>query len=239
MFVCNRCGYSSDLKSNLTRHLTKKKECKAKNENSSREDLLNDLKSRSNEDEYVTCHVCSQVLPSLHAYYKHKHTCNNKPSITYNTNITANNIVIVRNSFGSENITYLPKEFLNSCILMNDIVSLIENIHFDTDHPENHNIKIKSTKQELMETYVNGKWIVTDTNDTLNELINKGYRILNKHTRKNKKDIIETEMDEQEYDDVIKWLEKIYENKRMRKPIRKKLLLLFLNNQAMLLEKDD
>ena len=123
--------------------------------------------------------------------------------------------------------------------MMNNIVPLIENIHFDKEHPENHNVKIKSIKQELMETFVDGKWIITDTDDTLNELINKGYRVLNYHSRKNKNDIIDTEMNEDEYDDVLSWLEKIYEDKKTRKPIKKQLLLLFLNNKTMLLGKEE
>jgi hypothetical protein len=140
-------------------------------------------------------------------------------------------------NFGSENIDYLTKDFLNSCLLTNNIVPLIENIHFDKEHPENHNVKLKSTKQELMETYIDGKWIITDTDETLNELINRGYRVLTFHSRSNKKNIIDTEMDEEEYDDVMEWLERIYEDKKVRKPIKKQLLLLFMNNKTMLLEK--
>ena len=122
--------------------------------------------------------------------------------------------------------------------MMNNIAPLIETIHFDREHPENHNMQLKSSKQELMQTFVDGNWIITDADDTLNELINKGYRVLNYHSRKNKDDIIDKEMDEEEYDDVVGWLEKIYEDKKTRRPIKKQLLLLFINNKTMLLAKD-
>lgn len=38
-----------------------------------------------------------------------------------------------------------------------DILSLIENIHCDKKHPENHNIRIRSLKKNLMETFENNK----------------------------------------------------------------------------------
>lgn len=159
---------------------------------------------------------------------------------TNNNNIQQNNITINLKSFGCENISHIEsdKQFLTNCLLQRDIKSLIESIHCDKDHPENHNVRIKSLKQELMETNVDGKWIITDKEETLDELINKGYRVLRFHSHKNKKDILEECDDHDEYDDVMKWLESIYEDNKIRKPIKRQLLILFLNNKALLLGKD-
>lgn len=154
---------------------------------------------------------------------------------TFINNNGNQNIINLKN-FGSENMDYLTMDFLNSCLISNDIVPLIENLHFDKEHPENHNVKLKSSKKELMEVYSNGNWMIADTDETLNELITKGYRVLSSHSKRNKTDILTTEMDKDEYDDVMMWLEKIYDDKRIRKPIKKQLLLLFMNNKAMLLE---
>ena len=255
MYECKRCGYSSDQKGHLLRHLTKKIPCKTSNNNICRQILIQELTKYLENDYAITCHICSKLFSTKSTFYKHEKQCqserinnmeeelkNIKDTIkgtTINTTNIQNNIVINVKSFGHENIDHLPKDFLNSCLMMNNIVPLIENIHFDKEHPENHNVKIKSIKQELMETFVDGKWIITDTDDTLNELINKGYRVLNYHSRKNKNDIIDTEMNEDEYDDVLSWLEKIYEDKKTRKPIKKQLLLLFLNNKTMLLGKEE
>lgn len=154
-----------------------------------------------------------------------------------NQSIQQNFIINVKN-FGNENMDYLSHEFLTSCLISNNIVPLIESIHFDAEHPENHNIKMKSLRYDLMEQYVDGKWIVTDKEETLDELINKGYRVLKYHSRKNKQLMIENnDIDEEEYDDITEWLETLYEDKKTRKPVKRQLLLLFINNKTLLLEK--
>ena len=269
MHACRRCTKELSTRQSLENHYRKKKPCIVTNEEVSLEDCLNDLIAEGQKHKQHKCIHCCKLFNHRQGKSRHMRACSNVQVIhsvsfeeynelkqrletleaketaiiinningNINSNNTYNNITL--KPFGCENTDYLTKDFLNSCILMNDIVSLIENIHLDKDHPENHNVKVKSTKQELMETYIDGKWIITDTNDTLNELINKGYRVLNQHTRKHKKNIIETEMDESEYHDVLNWLENIYEDKQARKPIKKKLLLLFLNNQTMLLGKEE
>ena len=103
-----------------------------------------------------------------------------------NQSIQQNIIFNVKN-FGNENMDYLSHEFLTSCLITNNIVPPIESIHLDSEHHENHNIKMKSLRYDLMEQYFDGKWIVTDKEETLDELINKGYRVLKYHSRKNKK----------------------------------------------------
>jgi hypothetical protein len=88
-----------------------------------------------------------------------------------------------------------------------------------------------------METFINGKWIFTDQDDTLDELVKKGYRVLKSHMHKNKNNIIdEYELDD--YYNFAEWLESVYDDDKIRKPMKKQLLLLFLNNKTLLLGKD-
>jgi hypothetical protein len=158
-----------------------------------------------------------------------------------NSNNVVNQVVINVKSFGQENLSYIEKDkdFLTSCLMSRDIKSLIENIHCDKNHPENHNVRIKSTKQELMETFVDGGWIISDQEETLDELMNKGYRVLKFHSHRNKNDIkAECEDDEDEYDNLMNWLENVYDDKKVRKPIKRQLLILFMNKRTMLLEKE-
>jgi hypothetical protein len=115
---------------------------------------------------------------------------------------------------------------------------LIENIHCDKQHPENQNVRIRSTKKELMETFVDGRWIVSDQEETLDELLNKGYRILNFFSYRNKDHIINGCDDgEDEYHEMRDWLDELYSNTKLRKPLKRKLLILFMNNKALFLEK--
>ena len=157
-----------------------------------------------------------------------------------NTQNVQNNITINIKSFGFENMKHIEsdKQFLTHCLMQRDIKSLIESIHCDKEYPENHNVRIRNIKQDLMETYIDGKWIITDKEEALDELINKGYRVLKFHSHRNKTDIIDECDDDDEYDDIMKWLESIYDDNKLRKPIKKQLLILFMNNKALLLGKD-
>lgn len=144
------------------------------------------------------------------------------------------------NDFGQENISYLPKEFLHSCFARKDLITLLENIHCDREHPENHNIRVKSQKRNQIEVRENRKWMIKDEDEALEDAIKNGYRILVRHGFKHKKEIIDERLeDESEYHDIRNWLEDIYDDNKERKPIQRKLMLLLLSNQALLLGKDE
>lgn len=169
---------------------------------------------------------------------KSSHTVTNTDNSIHNNAV--NQVVINLKSFGQENLKHIEtdKQFLTNCLISKDIKSLIESIHCDKAHPENHNVRIKSTKQELMETFVDGGWIVSDQEETLDELLNKGYRVLRLHSHRNKNEIkAECDDDDDEYDSLVSWLEDVYDDKKVRKPIKRQLLILFMNRRTMLLEK--
>lgn len=105
----------------------------------------------------------------------------NNTTNTVNTVNTVNNVSL--NNFGNENLSYLTHDFLSYCLMnpKKGMASLIENIHYNKDYPENHNVRCKSLKQNVFEKYINSEWRICDTSNTLDELIRKGYRILNAH----------------------------------------------------------
>lgn len=157
-----------------------------------------------------------------------------------NNNIQ-NNIVVNLKDFYVDYVPHIEmdKDFLETCLMNKDITKLIENIHCDKDHPEYHNVRIKSTKNSFMEVYADGKWIVTDSEETLDDLVKKGYRVLKRYSHKNKNHLKKRcEDDGEEYSDLMDWLEDIYDNNKVNKPLKKQLLLLFINNRVMLLGKD-
>ena len=167
----------------------------------------------------------------------------NAPSTINNTSntIIQNNIQINIKDFGRENISYIDKDDLTEWFINKDIVSLIENIHCDKEHPENHNLRVKSQKRKQIETRINDKWIIKDEDDALTECVQNGYRILVKHPYNHKNEILEDNLDdnEDEYHILRDWLESIFHNHNdVQKPIKRKILLLLLSNQALLLGKD-
>lgn len=107
---------------------------------------------------------------------------------TNNINNTVNNTIsqtinITLNPFGNENTSHLTKEFLSYCILnpKKGMASLIESIHYNKEFPENHNLRCKSLKQNIFEKFTDDEWRACDASNTLDELIKKGYKILNAH----------------------------------------------------------
>ena len=111
-------------------------------------------------------------------------TVNNTVIINNNTTTNVNTINNVSlNNFGNEDTSYLSHEFLSYCLMnpKKGMTTLIENIHYNKDYPENHNVRCKSLKQNVFERYIDSEWRVCDASNTLDELIRKGYRILNTH----------------------------------------------------------
>jgi hypothetical protein len=100
---------------------------------------------------------------------------------TINTTNNINNVTL--NGFGNENVSYLSHDFLSYCLMnpKKGMATLIENIHYNKDYPENHNVRCKSLKNNVFEKYINAEWRICDASNTLDELIKKGYRILNAH----------------------------------------------------------
>ena len=121
----------------------------------------------------------------LIALSANKASSSNHVNNTTNNNTTNNNntININLNSFGNESTSHLTKEFLSYCILnpKKGMASLIESIHYNKSIPENQNLRCKSLKQNIFEKYTEDEWRACDASNTLDELIKKGYKILNAH----------------------------------------------------------
>jgi hypothetical protein len=157
---------------------------------------------------------------------------NTTNNTTTNNNQNTQNIIINVRDFGKENLSYLDYDFLSSCVEDMDLVRLIKDIHCNQAHPENHTVRLKNLKERLMEKRKNGEWVVEDTDETLSELIKLGYKVLNSHYRDNKDEFVDLE-------EISEWLIKLrYNESSTSRPIKKKLLVLFVNNKALLLGKD-
>lgn len=124
---------------------------------------------------------------------------NNKASsstsnTTNNTNIeTQNNTININiNAFGEENLQYLDNKMILNCInaVYKSIPEIVEKIHFNPCHPENHNIKITNKKLPYASVMgANNKWQLVDRNDAINKMISHGYDILDDSYRDNREKI--------------------------------------------------
>jgi hypothetical protein len=150
----------------------------------------------------------------------------NQVNNTQNNNIITINIT----SFGIEKIPHIENDvdFMTEIFINKDIRGLIRKIHCDPAHPEHHNVRIMSRKQELMETVVNGKWLVADKEETLDNLLSKGRTIITHFSARNKDHLLD-ECEEEEYAEIRQWLEELDKNDKIRKSLKQRIFILIGN----------
>jgi len=119
-------------------------------------------------------------------------------STTNNHMQTQNNIetqnVIVVNSFGNENTEYLTDQIISRLIQAGPFTCLpkiIERIHFDPEHPENHNIKVTNQKNNYAKVVKDNKWITANKKHAIDTMIQKGYGLLEENYQDNKETVSE------------------------------------------------
>jgi hypothetical protein len=118
-------------------------------------------------------------------------------SITTNNNNTNNietqNVNIINiNAFGKENTDYIDDKAILACIskVYKSIPTLLEKIHFDPKHPENHNIKITNKKLPYASVMGNNqKWKTVDRKNAIETMVLNGYNILDEKYAENKEKI--------------------------------------------------
>ena len=125
---------------------------------------------------------------------KHMQPAQNTTSTVNNniTNIENQHINININSFGNENTDYLDDKAILACIskVYKSIPSLLEKIHFDPKHPENHNIKITNKKLPYASVMGNNqKWKTVDRKDAIETMVLNGYNMLDEKYAENKEKI--------------------------------------------------
>ena len=99
-----------------------------------------------------------------------------------NTNIKnqTNNIINI-NCFGNENMDYITDKVILHCMskIYGSIPLLIEKIHFDPEHPENHNIQIPNKKLPHAKIMNHKReWEIIQKKDAIDTMIDTGYNLL-------------------------------------------------------------
>lgn len=77
------------------------------------------------------------------------------------------------NAFGNENKEHISREFAIECFKKGayGILDMLDKIYFDDNTPENHNIKIRSLKNMLVEVFKDPHWEVRGFHDTVDGMI--------------------------------------------------------------------
>ena len=218
-FKCDFCHKNFTRSYGLKCHLNN---CKIKKQNDT------ELESLKKEHEELKDHV-EDLLIELTK--KSPNTTEITNNITNNTNNTTNQNKIINihiNNYGKENIKYLEGCYLNNLLdsAFTAIPKLIKQIHFNPQHPENHNIKITNKKEPYVKIRKNDKWELQDKKETLETLVDDKYYILVDHYA----EIDNKQIPEKTKTVMEQFHDSYMDNKDLQKDLQKKSEMIILNN---------
>jgi uncharacterized C2H2 Zn-finger protein len=139
--TCNTCMKTFRTKHDLTRHEKNKKKCK-----SAEKDSVEYLKYKIGLMKLEQALVKSSNISKTIVNGNITNTIvNGNITNMVNNGIINNGTINIINPFGNENTEYVTKAKLSKIInhCNNSLRYLGEHIHFNKDHPENHNIRIR------------------------------------------------------------------------------------------------
>lgn len=212
-FKCYLCMTNFCNKSNLSRHCNNFCNKKRQLENEKKNLLL----SKKNLQEKI---------------YQTNNTTQNI-NIANNTNIVVNIINPFKiNSFGQEDVTHIRREdyIKYMSTYFRGFLAFIENIHFNKNVPENHNVYISNINSKYAIVYENSQWKLKDRYEVIDKIKSDKFNFLDKKVE---------EMDkEEELDNKIKnrfedFRNKLIELEEADVNIQKDIRLMLYNNRHL------
>ena len=159
-FICGICGVGFSSLPNKRRH--ENYYCKGKN--TTLEKIRKEFKREKKELKKQINLLLSKV-----------------GNTTINNNTQMNNIQI--NNYGCEDMSHITDSYKNNLIKKPYamIPKMIEAVHFNDKKPENKNIILTNKKENKIKVFSGSKWVYKDKDETINNLINGKYFILDEH----------------------------------------------------------
>lgn len=152
---------------------------------------LKDENKRLTDDVSILKRNNEMILTNMSGGAKNNSIHNNDDHSTHidhlnaNTNITINNSNTIQlNLFGNENVDYIHVPNYLTDIF--DIVKLVKDVHFNKDHPENHNVGMdKKNATIYRKLFLKNKilWEQYSPNEALSELIQNGETIISNYEK--------------------------------------------------------
>ncbi len=236
-FKCSGCDYTNDTKKNVIRHINRKNKCG--------DGILDVIDVPINNN----CEYCKKSFITKPSMKRHLKTCKVKKvsqddeikklkeelaiakalAQKPNTSITNNNTQININ-LAPWNDPKLPadvekyyRESVKKIFLA--VPTLIKCIHFNTDHPENHNICIKNGRSKTAKVYNGKEWETINEDQLIQTLINDYEQTLEDYSDTKKltftkkyQEIKDRDGEEKVYDDLHNEVKRvIYDRNHMVK----------------------
>lgn len=190
IYKCSICDYNSPQKVNVIKHLSKKIKCGEGEANlikleadihceyckksiTTKPNLIKHLKvckvKKLNIEEELIKE--KEKVKKLEEELKVQTALNNKPNVTIGTQNNQINIHLTpwNNPVLPDNVEKYYNEALKKLFL--SVPTLIKQIHFNKDLPQNHNICIKNMRSGIAKVYNGSEWESMDEKDVIRTLI--------------------------------------------------------------------
>lgn len=173
-FICKNCEQSFSYCSGLSKH---KKKCK--------HDKYSKLEeSNKQKDEQIE--ELKEMINKLLMNISKPTTIEGSTTIEGNsTTIEGNNTninqYIILNAFGQEKTEYITPAEVQKLINnepMNAVPKILKEIHFNTQHKDNHNIYIPNKKQSYAKIYDGANWILTKKKQAIEEMASRAFSLI-------------------------------------------------------------
>ena len=223
--TCNYCKKTFKFTSGLSKH---RKMCKKNEKNvANKIEILENTVLQEREQHQKERDELRAQIALLLDKHAGSTTTNNQHIETQNIE-TQQNIHIHINAFGHENIDYLDEKAIVACIdrVYKSVPAILEKIHFDPNHPENHNIKITNRKLPYASVMgENKKWKTVDKKDAIETMVFNGYNLLDEKYPDNKDNLTNYKRDKfEDFQDNFQ-----NEDRKLHKQLRTDVELMILN----------
>jgi hypothetical protein len=107
-------------------------------------------------------------------------------------NTTINNTQnIILNNYGNEDLSHITDNLKVELLKIpyGAIPKMIQQIHFNDDKPENKNIALINKKENKIKVFSGNKWIYKNKDETINDLVDGKYFILDSYYEDNIKNV--------------------------------------------------
>jgi hypothetical protein len=169
IYICDNCGKEFSRKDNLKRHLDTR--CKSqKTSDSDKVDYKEMFYLMKGELEKEKQEFKKQISILLE-------------KVGNTTNHITNTQNIQLNSYGNEDLSHISESLKTKLIKMpfGMIPKMIEAVHFNDERPENKNIALTNKKDNKIMVFKNNKWVYCSKDETINDLVDGKYFILDNH----------------------------------------------------------
>ena len=214
-YICENCSRQFSRKDNLKRHMATR--CKAT--------------KASNDSETLDYKEMFYYVKDKKEFKKQISMLLEKVGNTTNHITNTQNIQL--NSYGSEDLSHITDNLKNELIKLpfGMIPKMIEAVHFNSEKPENKNIVLTNKKDNKIMVFKNNKWVYCNKDETINDLVDGKYFILDNHYQQmeNDSNIKISNVTKTSYENFKQYFD--VGDKKLVEQLKKDCELILLNNR--------